>query len=390
MEIIISPNSFKGTFSSIDACNIIAEGLLNYDSKLNIKKLPIADGGDGTLEIFKYYFDYDSIKESSVNSIGEKIQSEYIIIENGKTAIIEFANTCGLAKVDFNKNDLNISNSLGFGLQVKSAIETGVENIILTLGGSATIDGGCGAMIALGVKFYDDKENIIKDKNPIVYANSIDFSSSIVNKKNINFTILSDVNNTIFGNNGCVNVYGKQKGLKNSQIPIFENYLKKISLKFKKKFNKNISNIKSGGAAGGAAGFLKLFLNAELHFGSEYIFNKINYCENINEGSILITGEGRIDEQTLNMKAPFSLVNYLKNKNIFSVAIGGIVDYKCLNILLKSFDLIFSTSESNDNIKSLSVARKNLLTTSFEIAGIIKHKINNNYINYLKNTFENK
>ena len=90
------------------------------------------------------------------------------------------------------------------------------------------------------------------------------------------------------------------------------------------------------------------------------------------------------------MKAPFSLVNYLKNKNIFSVAIGGIVDYKCLNILLKSFDLIFSTSESNDNINSLSVARKDLLTTSFEIAGIIKHKINNNYINYLKNTFENK
>ena len=382
MEILISPNSFKGTFSSIDACNIIAEGILNYDSKIKVKKLPIADGGDGTLEVFKYYFDYELIKERSVNSLGKEIESEYIIIEKGKTAIIEFANTCGLAKVDFNKLDLNISNSFGFGLQIKSAIKRGVKNIILTLGGSATIDAGCGAMVALGVKFYDDKRNIIKDKNPIVYAHHIDFSKSITNHKKINFTILSDVDNKIFGKNGCVNVYGKQKGLKNSEIPIFKNHLKKISLKFENQFKKNISNIKSGGSAGGAAGFLKTFLNAKIYFGSEYIFDKINYIKNVNEGCIIITGEGRVDEQTLNMKAPFSLVNYLKNKNIFSVAIGGIVDYKHLNILLQSFDLIFSTSESNDNIKSLSVARKNLLTTSFEIAGIIKHKINNNYINY--------
>ena len=114
MDILISPNSFKGTLSSVEASDIIAEGLLKIDQNIKFKKLPIADGGDGTLELFKFYFDYESVKEESVNSIGEKIESEYLILDGGKTAFIEYANTCGLSRVELRKNNLNISNSYGF------------------------------------------------------------------------------------------------------------------------------------------------------------------------------------------------------------------------------------------------------------------------------------
>ena len=378
MDILISPNSFKGTLSSVEASDIIAEGLLKIDQNIKFKKLPIADGGDGTLELFKFYFDHESVKEESVNSIGEKIEAEYIILDDGKTAFIEYANTCGLSRVELSKNNLNISNSYGFGLQIKSAIRKGVKNIILGLGGSATIDGGCGAMMALGVNFYDRNECILENINPIVSVDKIDISNSIIDNTKLNFTILTDVDNYIIGDQGCVKVYGKQKGLKNSEIPKFESYLKNLSQIFDSLFYKNVLKIKSGGAAGGVAGFLKIFLNAKLDYGSEFIFKKINYKKYVKSGSIIITGEGRLDDQTINMKAPYSLISFLDNKKFFSVAIGGSVEYKSLKLLLNTFDLIFSTSDDiNPSIKK-DEAIKNLMKTSMDISKLLyfKKKIN--------------
>ena len=171
MEILVSPNSFKGTFSSVEASNIIAKALKDADSEFNIKKLPIADGGDGTMDVFKYYFDYKSVKRKYKNPLGNLIETEYIILDDNNTAIIEFANASGLNLINNSQNNLIKSSSYGTGQQIKSAIKKGVKNILLCLGGSATIDGGTGILRALGVKFYDSSSNEITKGNPLMIIN---------------------------------------------------------------------------------------------------------------------------------------------------------------------------------------------------------------------------
>ena len=182
MNIIISPNSFKGTFSSVEATDIIEEGLVSVSSKFKITKLPIADGGDGSLDVFKFYNNYKTIYEIVQNPLGKLIKSEYILIDKGDTAIIEFASSSGLKLIDENERDVNVSNSYGTGQLILSAINNGVKKIILSLGGSATIDGGSGILNALGINFFDKKNNIING-NHIIDLNSIDTSNFILKKK---------------------------------------------------------------------------------------------------------------------------------------------------------------------------------------------------------------
>ena len=370
MNIIISPNSFKGTFSSVEATDIIEEGLVSVSSKFKITKLPIADGGDGSLDVFKFYNNYKTIYEIVQNPLGKLIKSEYILIDKGDTAIIEFASSSGLKLIDENERDVNVSNSYGTGQLILSAINNGVKKIILSLGGSATIDGGSGILNALGINFFDKKNNIING-NHIIDLNSIDTSNFILKKKKIDFILLSDVKNTLLGKKGSVNIFGYQKGLKKEKKSYYEFYLNSFSKITDKIYRVNSKSIIGGGAAGGAAAFLKIFLNAKIYSGADFIFNHINYSKYVKKNSIIITGEGFLDSQSMYGKGPVSLSNYLKQKDIFLIAIGGRIDYSIMEKLLQYFDLILPACESKDFsfcIKNSKILLKNV---SAEIGKIL-------------------
>ena len=375
MEILVSPNSFKGTFSSVEASNIIAKALKDADSEFNIKKLPIADGGDGTMDVFKYYFDYKSVKRKYKNPLGNLVETEYIILDDNNTAIIEFANASGLNLIDNNQNDLMKSSSYGTGQQIKSAIKKGVKNILLCLGGSATIDGGTGILSALGVKFYNSSSNEITKGNPLMSINKFDVSSFILNRKEINFTLLSDVTNPLIGTNGSVRTFGRQKGLRENDFSLFEKNLDNFSVLTDKYFNSKTKSIVGGGAAGGACSFLKVFFNANLNNGADYILDKIKYNSKILNKSIIVTGEGSLDSQTLYGKAPFTLANYTKEKTPFCIAIGGIVDYYNIKKLLKNFDLVFAACESQKKDYCIRNAKRLLYNVSFKVGKIISYKL---------------
>tara|TARA_B100001115_G_scaffold52205_1_gene38750 strand:+ start:4262 stop:5398 length:1137 start_codon:yes stop_codon:yes gene_type:complete len=378
MEIIVSPNSFKGSLTSIQVSKLIYEGLKVYNPNFKIKKLPIADGGDGSLDIFKLYLKYNSVKKTFLNPIGEKITTEYITIEDNKTAIIEFSNASGLILInDKIKNHRKLS-SFGTGQQIKSAIEMGVKNIIICLGGSATIDGGAGILRALGVKFFDIYSNEILDENPIIKMKNFDLSNFITLDKKINFHILVDVKNSLLGKFGAVKIFGKQKGLKEKDFNLFEKSMLEFSKLTDKKFLSKTSDIIGGAAAGGAAAFLKEFLNAKIYNGTEYILNKINYKSFLSRRFILITGEGRLDSQSLFGKAPISLTKFLKKENFFSIAIGGSVEHEKINKFLNHFDLVFSSCDSNNLDFCLKNAENNLFDLSKKIGKII------NYLNLSK------
>ena len=378
MEIIVSPNSFKGSLTSIQVSKLIYEGLKVYNPNFKIKKLPIADGGDGTLDILKLYLKYNSVKKTFLNPIGEKITTEYITIEDNKTAIIEFSNASGLILMNDKKKDHRKLSSFGTGQQIKSAIEMGVKNIIICLGGSATIDGGAGILRALGVKFFDIYSNEILDENPIIKMKNFDLSNFITLNKKINFHILVDVKNSLLGKFGAVKIFGKQKGLKEKDFNLFEKSMLEFSKLTDKKFLSKTSDIIGGAAAGGAAAFLKEFLNAKIYNGTEYILNKINYKSFLSRRFILITGEGRLDSQSLFGKAPISLTKFLKKENFFSIAIGGSVEHEKINKFLNHFDLVFSSCDSNNLDFCLKNAENNLFDLSKKIGKII------NYLNLSK------
>ena len=378
MEIIVSPNSFKGSLTSIQVSKLIYEGLKVYNPNFKIKKLPIADGGDGTLDIFKLYLKYNSVKKTFLNPIGEKITTEYITIEDNKTAIIEFSNASGLILMNDKKKDHRKLSSFGTGQQIKSAIEMGVKNIIICLGGSATIDGGAGILRALGVKFFDIYSNEILDGNPIIKMKNFDLSNFITLNKKINFHILVDVKNSLLGKFGAVKIFGKQKGLKEKDFNLFEKSMLEFSKLTDKKFLSKTSDIIGGAAAGGAAAFLKEFLNAKIYNGTEYILNKINYKSFLSRRFILITGEGRLDSQSLFGKAPISLTKFLKKENFFSIAIGGSLEHGKINKFLNHFDLVFSSCDSNNLDFCLKNAENNLFDLSKKIGRII------NYLNLSK------
>ena len=378
MEIIVSPNSFKGSLTSIQVSKLIYEGLKVYNPNFKIKKLPIADGGDGSLDIFKLYLKYNSVKKTFLNPIGEKITTEYITIEDNKTAIIEFSNASGLILINDKIKDHRKLSSFGTGQQIKSAIEMGVKNIIICLGGSATIDGGAGILRALGVKFFDIYSNEILDENPIIKMKNFDLSNFITLNKKINFHILVDVKNSLLGKFGAVKIFGKQKGLKEKDFNLFEKSMLEFSKLTDKKFLSKTSDIIGGAAAGGAAAFLKEFLNAKIYNGTEYILNKINYKSFLSRRFILITGEGRLDSQSLFGKAPISLTKFLKKENFFSIAIGGSVEHGKINKFLNHFDLVFSSCDSNNLDFCLKNAENNLFDLSKKIGKII------NYLNLSK------
>ena len=378
MEIIVSPNSFKGSLTSIQASKLIYEGLKVYNPNFKIKKLPIADGGDGTLDIFKLYFKYNLVKKIFLNPIGEKITTEYITIENNKTAIIEFSNASGLILMNDKKRDHRKLSSFGTGQQIRSAIEMGAKNIIICLGGSATIDGGAGILRALGVKFIDINSNEILDGNPIIKMKNFDLSNFITLNKKINFHILVDIKNSLLGKFGAVKIFGKQKGLKEKDFNLFEKSMLEFSKLTDKKFLSKTSDIIGGAAAGGAAAFLKEFLNAKVYNGTEYILNKMNYKSFLSRRFILITGEGRLDSQSLFGKAPISLTKFLKKENFFSIAIGGSVEHGKINKFLNHFDLVFSSCNSNNLDFCLNNAENNLFDLSKKIGKII------NYLNLSK------
>ena len=375
MKIIISPNSFKGTLSSIDACNLIERGIKKVNSRFNTYKLPIADGGDGSLDFFKYYFPHKSILLKSLNPVGETIQSEYILIEKEKTAVIEFANSSGYSLMINKEKDLSNMDSYGTGIQIKSAIDNGAKKIILCLGGSATIDGASGILKALGVKFLKDGKEVEK-RNPITDMEEVDISNFLKYITNVEFVLLSDVNNKILGKDGAVMIYGKQKGLYQECFTKFENYLEKFTQLASKIFDINLLTIEGGGSAGGAGAILSAFFNAKLYNGTEFLLEFVNYKKYMNDSSVIITGEGAIDLQSLNNKGPIALIQYINNLKIkkpITIAIAGKFDYSLNGKFNNIFDYIFSISDMRKTEDVIKDSKKYLQEESIKVGRFINH-----------------
>lgn len=327
MKIIVAPDSFKGSLTSIQAAYAIEKGIkkaaLIHKETVEITKIPMADGGEGTVESVISAVGGELIPTKAIDPLGREIDSFFGILPDN-TAIIEMAAASGLDLIKSSEKNPMETTSYGTGQLIKAAIDAGCKNIILGIGGSATNDGGVGMCQALGIKFLDNKgKEIGFGGGELGNIKKIDISGIDPRIADITLTIASDVQNVLTGTNGASTVYGPQKGATPEMIEILDNNLKHFAQIIKRDIGMNILNIPGSGAAGGLGGALMAFFNAKSRPGIGVIMELTKFEEKIKDATLIVTGEGATDYQTLYGKVPFGIAKVAVKYNKPVICISG-------------------------------------------------------------------
>ena len=326
MRYLLLPDKFKDSLTSGDVINSLKKGILSFDSNAEFQSYIISDGGEGFLESLDSLNDFKRIKVKSKDSLNNQINSYYLIDEKMDRAYIELAKCSGLVNLPKSNRNPLYTSTYGTGIEIKDALEKGVKEIFIGIGGSSTNDLGLGIFSALGIVFLDKNNNeIMPNGSNLSKIDKLIMAESIKNKiKKIKWFIVNDVENILFGEKGAAYTYAKLKGANQEEIQELEsggNSAHQVLLEF---FNKDYSKIKGAGAAGGCGYGLKLLTEGEFINGIDILLDIIDIDTTIEGGiNYIITGEGQIDHQTLNGKVVFSLTKRLKHFNIPIVLICG-------------------------------------------------------------------
>lgn len=323
MRIIIAPDSFKNSRSAVGVANSIEKGIKKVFNEAEIVKIPIADGGEGTVEAILIGAGGSYEKVSTYNPLGKEIISQYGIV-GGHTAIIEMAEASGLQLVREEERNPMITTTYGTGQLIKSALDKGLRKIVLGIGGSATNDGGLGMASALGVKFLDDKgEEVPLCGTGLIKVKNIDMTGIDPRIVQTEFIVACDVKNPLCGKTGATHVYGKQKGATPEMIESLEWGMSNYAKVLENKLGKEIQDQEGAGAAGGLGAALLAFCNAKLRSGIETVLDVVGIDQYLVSTDLIITGEGNMDAQSIYGKVPIGLAKRAKKYNIPVVAIVG-------------------------------------------------------------------
>ncbi len=331
-NILIMSDSFKGTMSSLEVCNIINMTVKEFLPKINTKIIPIADGGEGTVDAFIKIFGGEKRTINVQGPLPGSIQSStYGILSNG-CAVIEVSASVGLPLIE-GVPEVMKYNTYGVGELILDSLDHGVRKIIIGLGGSSTNDGGAGACAALGYKFIDGHGNMFIPTGETL-VNIDEISTEGVDKriKNISIMLMTDVDNPLIGSFGAAEVFGHQKGASKEDIKILNKGLEKLANAIYKIKGQDIKNIPGAGAAGGMGGGLGSLLEAKLYMGIDLLLDTINFDNMLINSSLVITGEGKLDSQSLNGKVVVGIARRAKKYSVPVLAIVGDIDDTCKSI----------------------------------------------------------
>ncbi|MBP1970204.1 glycerate kinase [Virgibacillus natechei] len=322
MNIIVAPDSFKGSLTSIQAATTMRRAIHSINHKDNVISKPMADGGEGTVDALQSSSDGEQITLSCTGPLGEKIETYYAIID-GNTAVIEVANIAGLVQVTEQERNPDTTTTYGLGEVIRGALDRGCTSFIIGLGGSATNDGGLGMLRALGMKAWDDNGQEIgifgKDIRKI---NKVSFDKIDRRLSAVSIKVACDVENPLYGNNGASAVYGPQKGATREQVVAYDKAFERFALIIERQHGEKYHDVAGAGAAGGL-GFALLILGAKLVSGAELVAEAANLKQVIKQADLVITGEGQSDEQTLYGKAPGYIANLANAYHVPAILVSG-------------------------------------------------------------------
>jgi len=327
MKIVIAPDSFKETLSAFEVASTIESSFQNVFPEAEIIKIPIADGGEGTVEAMVRATD-GSFEFSEVEGpMGNITSAKWGMLGNSKTAVIEIAEACGLHLVQANKRNPMTASSFGVGQLVVAALDKGAKKIIIGLGGSATNDGGYGFLRAIGVQFLDSEGNELNGHfETLSLLSDINFNHIDTRIKNTSIEIACDVDNPLLGEKGASKVFAAQKGASNKMIEELESIMTNYYEIISSQLGRQLNDRPRFGAAGGLGFGISAFINSELKSGINIVLEALNFNQYLLDADLVITGEGRIDSQSERGKAPIGVIKYANQLNCKVIVIAGSVD----------------------------------------------------------------
>jgi glycerate kinase len=352
MNILIAPDSFKDCLSSKKVAQNIEKGIRRIMPGANIKILPMADGGEGTVEALVDATEGEIIKVEVHDPLMRKIKSFFGVLGDKKAAVIEMAAASGIELLKENERNPWITTTYGTGELIRHALDKGCEKFVIGIGGSATNDAGVGMVQALGGIFFDQQgKQIGYGGGMLNKISEIDLASLDNRIKKSQILVACDVDNPLYGPEGAAFVYSLQKGADKQMAEKLDENLRYFANKIKELLNTDIQNIKGSGAAGGLGAGLMVFLNAKLKPGFEIIKDIVELEKEIEKSDIVITGEGRIDFQTQFGKTPYGIAQAAFKYNKPVIAIAGALGERFEELYIKGFDYIVPVVDKPMDIK---------------------------------------
>ncbi|MGB4400353.1 MAG: glycerate kinase [Daejeonella sp.] len=372
MHILVAPNAFKNSLTAPEVADAVSQGLHNSRLSCTTECFPVGDGGDGTAALIINKFNGITIEVQVRDPLNRMVNATFGLIYNGATAVIEMADASGIKLLSADEINPLKTSSVGTGELILAALDKGVSKIIIGLGGSATVDGGAGMLSALGVKFLDVEGQLLyPSPEHLLKLDKIDTSELDPRLARCSIIVLCDVDNQLLGSQGSAAVFGPQKGAKDLDVALLEGILTKISGIAAEQNGKPMGSVKHGGAAGGVAAALYSFCNAELVAGAEYFLKMTNFMESLAKCDLVITGEGSLDEQTLNGKAPFAVALLAKQLHIPVIGIAGRVPLIKSEQLDKHFDVLMPIGHEPANLQdAFKDTEANLIRTGTLIGNL--------------------
>lgn len=370
-KIIIAPDSFKESMTAMEACHAIEEGIIKSGNQYQIQMVPMADGGEGTIEAIAQVLPSSFVEVNVQGPLKEKIKAKYLLLPQQNSAVIEVAEACGLNKIEPQDRNPMQTSTYGVGELIKSALEHDVEKIYIGLGGSATNDGGLGLLRALGAKFYDTSGKSIAEVKDLIYLEKMDLSECFHLLQHCQIIVLSDVDNPFVGKDGATYVFGKQKGANQQQLDALESCLQQFNKIVMKQYDMDLAKIKKTGAAGGMGGALYL-LGAQMQSGIQTILELTDFATRCKDADYIVTGEGSIDHQTKNGKTISGILKIAKERDIPVIAFAGRVTNDIDALYEAGLTAAFSiTNEAKTLVQALDDGYESLAETAENVFRLI-------------------
>ncbi|MFQ5933355.1 MAG: glycerate kinase [Dehalococcoidia bacterium] len=324
MKILVAPQAFKGSLGAFQVCDAIKDGIQKVLPEAEVLISPMADGGDGTLEVLVQGTGGKTISSTVTGPLGQQVEALWGVLGDNRTAVIEMARASGLALVPRDKRNPLITTTYGTGELIRHALDAGNRSFILGVGGSATCDGGAGVAQALGTQLLDaEGRELPTGGKALAHLNRVDVSGMDPRVAESRFQVATDVTNPLCGPEGTATIYGPQKGATPAMVEELDRAMDHYGEVLKRDLGKDIKNVPGAGAAGGLAAGLVAFLNAELRPGVDVVAEVIDFSRRLDGCELVVTGEGQLDGQSTYGKTIMGVGARAKRLNIPVIAITG-------------------------------------------------------------------
>ena len=341
MKIVIAPDSFKGCLTALDVCEAAAEGIGRISGEFEIVLVPMADGGEGTVQSLVDATVGELVTRRVTGPLGDPVDATFGLLGDGETAVIEMAAASGLPLVPDDRRDPKLTTTFGTGELIIAALDASRRKLIVGIGGSATTDAGAGMAQALGVRLLaEDGTQIGFGGAELARVATIEMSGADPRLRDTEIRVACDVDNPLYGERGAAHVYGPQKGASPADVELLDANLRHVADVIQRDLGLDVRDIPGAGAAGGLGAGLVAFCEATLEPGVEIVIDAVNLPERMRGADLCLTGEGAIDRQTAFGKTPAGVTSVAEREAVPVIAIGGGVALDAVSLHDRGFDAL--------------------------------------------------